>query len=301
VIRALEFHPLGDDEQFFAGSKYRKTRYRVVIPHCSLLGSPCLGLLQGKLHCGRTAQIEDAFLDVLINKDKRSAVDTAHRMTPNKRLSSILKIIQIDSLIVVNGRLKYGERYELGRKTALLSFDGIQMLANVPAHRNGRGDTVVIRARGKIMEAATASVVMSIPLASQEYTLQYSGSMNEMNLTALNPFLEPSEGKRFKTGILRSVEFDIHVVAGRASGNVRASYKDLKIIAIDGRTGSESGVGNTITSFITNNIKLRTTNLPDESGSMKIGKVEHEWKGSEAFLEFVWLALRSGIGDIVGF
>jgi hypothetical protein len=101
--------------------------------------------------------------------------------------------------------------------------------------------------------------------------------------------------------MLHSLSFDLNISAGSARGTVRAAYKDLKIVAIDERTGSESGIGNTIVSFISNNFKLRTTNLPDEHGSMKIGKVRYTRAPGDAFFAFAWFSLRSGIGDIVGF
>lgn len=88
---------------------------------------------------------------------------------------------------------------------------------------------------------------------------------------------------------------------GRARGIANVVYEDLKLVAIEGGTGSESGVSNTVLSFIANNIKLRTTNIPDESGSMKVGEVRYQREADEAFLEFAWFSLRSGIGDVVGF
>ncbi len=301
VVDALEFHPLADDEQFFAGSKFRRTRYRLVIPQCSVMGSACLGMLEGKIHCGRTAQIQNPFLDILINKDKPFAMDSLRPLMPNELLSSIAKTIQLDSLNIMNGRLMYGERFVLGSKPALLMFDSMQVLAEGSSNSMYHGDTVVIRAGGKFMQTGTMNVFMSIPVASPEFTFQYSGSLSGMGLSTLNPFLEVAENMRLKTGILHSAAFDIDVIAGSASGIARIVYEDLKIVAIEDRTGSESGVGNIIVSFISNNIKLRTTNMPDKSGSMKIGDVKYKKKSDEAFMEFAWFALRSGIGDVVGF
>ena len=48
VVEALNLHPSGDDKQFFAGSKFRRTRFSVVVPHTRVLGLACLDMLQGK-------------------------------------------------------------------------------------------------------------------------------------------------------------------------------------------------------------------------------------------------------------
>ena len=56
-----------------------------------------------------------------------------------------------------------------------------------------------------------------------------------------------------------------------------------------------------ITSYIAKVSSIRGTNVPDLSGAMKRGTVSHTRKPDEQFLECTWFALRSGVGDIVGF
>jgi hypothetical protein len=46
---------------------------------------------------------------------------------------------------------------------------------------------------------------------------------------------------------------------------------------------------------------IRTTNLPDEKGLIKIGKINYTRNPGEYFFQYLWLSLRSGIGDVVGF
>jgi hypothetical protein len=78
-------------------------------------------------------------------------------------------------------------------------------------------------------------------------------------------------------------------------------YRDLTIAFRNSRTGSERGAYNRITSYIANATKIRGTNMPDRSGSMKIGKVKYTRKPDDTFLQLVWFSLRSGVGDVVGF
>ncbi len=58
VVEALELHPFAGGKQFFAESKFRSTRYRLVIPQCRGMGADFLGLLQGKIYRLRSAQID---------------------------------------------------------------------------------------------------------------------------------------------------------------------------------------------------------------------------------------------------
>ena len=145
------------------------------------------------------------------------------------------------------------------------------------------------------------NVQMIMPLSGPGFSFRYSGSLSGMHLSAINPFVEISEHKRMKTGVLQQGSFDVNVHDGRAAGTVRLAYKDMKIVAIDDRTKSESGVGNTLISLFANNIKLRTSNAKDKSGDMKLGKIDYAKKSDEALFEFAWLALRGGICDVAGF
>ena len=300
VAVSLAIHPLAGDEQFFGESKYRRTRFIVVAPQCRVMGLACLELLQAKMYRARSVHIRDAFFDILIDKDKPNAKDTSRLLMPNEILSSIETAVQVDSLSVMNGRLRYGERYVVGSTPTLITFDSVRVLAEGIANHGARGTAVVIHAQGTFMKGGTMIVLMSIPVGSPEFSFQYSGSLSGMNLCALNSHLEPAEQMRITTGILQAATFEINVTSGRASGSVRAVYRDLTIAAINRHTGSETGFSDTIVSWIANTFKIRSTNVPDESAVIAIGKVKYMRNRDDPFFGFMWAALRSGVQDVVG-
>src|SRR5664279_1459380 len=301
LAEALELHPLVGDDKFFASSKFRRTRFRIVFPQCSVTGADCLGLLQGKTYRASSIKVNDASLDMLVNVDTPYNKKSSRPLMPNEILSSINKIIQVDSLNIINGRLKYAERYIIGSAPAEVTFDSMQMLAEGITNHADPGASLVIHGQGKFMKTSTMKILLVIPVTSPEISFRYSGSLDLMDATRLNSFLENGEGLRIKSGTLQNSTFNINVIAGRASGTVLAIYRDLDIAVINRRTGSERGVFNRITSFITNEMKLRRTNMPDKSGSMKIGEVKYTRKRDDTFIQLVWFSLRSGLGDVVGF
>ena len=298
---ALDLHPLVVDDNFFASSKFRRTRFRIVLPQCSVMGADFSGLLQGKTYRARSVKVNNVVFDILVNKDTPYNKNSSRPLMPNEILSSINKITQIDSLSIVNGRLKYAERYLIGSAPAEVTFDSIQLLAEGITNHADPGATAVIHAQGKFMKTSMMKILMVIPAASPKITFRYSGSLELMDATRLNAFLEIGEGLRIKSGILQSATFDINMIADRASGTVRVLYRDLNMAVLNRRTGSERGFFNRIASFITNTMKLRGTNMPNKSGSMKIGEVNYTRKRDDTFFQLVWFSLRSGVGDVVGF
>ncbi len=301
VAVTLEVHPLNGDDEFFGESKFRKTRLSFVTPRFNVLGLGCLELLQGKSYRARSVHIQDALLDVFVNKDKPDSKDTTGPFMPNEILSSIKDTLQVDSLSFLNGRLIYNERFVFGSKPAFITFDSMQVSAEGIANYGGLDSVLVIHAQGKLANAGTMKVSMSIPVASPEFSFHYSGSLSKMDLSPLNSMLEISDQMRIKTGVLQEATFDVNVVSGRASGNLRSIYRDLTLASIDKQTGSEKGFSNGFISFIANNFKIRGTNIPDKSGSMKIGEVKYTRQPDDPFIQFAWFALRIAVRDVVGF
>jgi hypothetical protein len=298
LAESINLHPLAGDEEFFRGSKFRRTRLSFVTPRCSVMGLACIELLQGKKYRARSVHIHDVFLDILVNKDKSDSRDTAGPFMPNEILSSIKETLQVDSLSSINGRLKYCEQFEVGAKPAFITFDNMQVLAEGIANHGGRSAMVIIHAQANLANAGTMKVLMKIPVASPEFSFHYSGSLSKMDLSPLNSMLEISDQMRIKTGVLEEATFDVNVVSGRASGTLRGVYRDLTLAAINKNTGSEKGFSDGIKSFIANNFKIRRNNVP---GSIKIGEVKYTRQPDDPFIQFEWFALRVAVRDVIGF
>jgi len=301
VADSFELRPIAEDEQFFAANKFRRTRYRLVIPHWSMTGSACIGFLRRDMFCGRSARLQDPVLDILANKDKPKRSDSSNPLMPHEVFATIKATLQLDSLSITNGRLTYGERFARGADPAEITLDSMRVTVGGIANRCCDHDSTVLMAQGRFMNAGAVNVRMAIPVATPDFSLRYSGTLSRMPLKPLNSFLEVAEQIRIKSGDLHSATFDINVKSGQANGAVRIVYSDLSIAMLNEETGSEKGIVDRLTSFVANTIKIRQNNLPDKSGAVKLGEVAYKQKSGDSFFRFLWYALRSGLGDVMGF
>jgi hypothetical protein len=297
----FKFHPLVSDEKIFKESKFRNTRYRLIIPKININGLAYLDLINKNNYEMRSINIQDAFLDVLVNMDKPSDTKAPNPLMPSAGLSSMMDTIHVDSLQVMGSRLDYYERYVIGEKAATVTFDNIQALVEGIANHTGIRDTIAIHAQGNFMNTSVMKLIMSIPLGSPDFSFSYSGSLRKMEVNSLNKFLVIAEHHRIKSGILQSANFNINVNSGHATGYVRAEYNDLSVAVLNKETGSENGVFNKMSSLFAKTFIIRGNNMPDKTGLMKIGVVKYTRKPDETFTQFVWYALRSGVGNVVGF
>jgi hypothetical protein len=217
---------------------------------------------------------------------------------PNEILASIRGILKVDSLRVKDGRFQYSERFEMGSKPAVVTFDNLQASAKGISNQGSPGSSIVIQTQAQFVKAGTIKLLMTIPVASRECSFKYSGSLSGMDLSALNSFLEISDHMRIKAGVLEGATFDVNVVSGRADGTLSGIYRDLTLAVINKETGSEKGLMDRVTSFIGNKFTIRQNNVP---GSMKIGKVQRVRVRDDPFFQYEWFALRTGVRDVVGF
>ena len=298
LAKLVSFHPLADDEDFFRGSPFRRTRVTFDAPTISVIGLGCLDLFQEKKYSASAVEIHDANLDLLVNKDMPDSRDTTGPLMLNEILSSIRPDLRVDKVVVVNSRLTYGERFALGAKPGFVSFDSMQVQAEGISNHRHSDTALVIRAQARFANAGTMKLVITIPVVSRELSFKYSGSLSGTDLTVLNSFLEISDHKRIKSGVLQEATYEVTVVSGQANGTIRGVYTNLAIAAINEKTGSEKGALDRITSFIGNKFIIRQNNV---EGSMKIGRINYMRVPDDPFFQYIWFALRTGVRDVVGF
>jgi hypothetical protein len=181
----------------------------------------------------------------------------------------------------------------------VLTISAVNLAAEGIANRGPASAAILLRGQGDLMDASPMKVNMSIPITPTDFSLQYSGSLEAMDLTRLDAFLDVAAHTKVKSGALQKASFEINVTAGQARGHVQAIYKNLDIATLDKRTGTKEGLDNRIVSLMANVLKIRSSNVPDASGSTREGEVNYTRRPEDEFQQFVWFALRTGVLDVI--
>ena len=264
-----------------------------------MLGLAYGELLQGKSYRARSVHFSRPSFDALVNRDKPPEPFVKSPLMVHEALAAIRQPLQVDSLSITNGHFRYCERLVVGADPGVLTFGAVSLSVEGIANRGEATAAIQLRGQGDLMNAGTLKVLMSIPITSPDFSLHYSGSLSAMDLTRLDAFLDIAEHTRIKSGSAQEAAFEIDVTAGQARGRVRAIYKDLEIAVLDKQTGTEKGLDNRVASFLANVLKIRNSNAPDASGSMKEGEVNYTRRPDDEFLQFAWFALRTGVLDVI--
>ncbi|MGO8699130.1 MAG: hypothetical protein ACLQVY_15575 [Limisphaerales bacterium] len=299
IAEETELRPLVGDEEFFAAHEFRTTRFHVIAPECRVLGLAYDELFQGKSYQARSIHLSRPSFDALVNRDKPERPFVKSPLMVNEALAAIRQPLQVDSLSITNGRLRYCERLVAGADPGVLTISEVNLSAEGIANRGEVSSAIQIRAQGELMEAGTLKVLMSIPITPRDFSFHYSGSLSTMDLTRLDAFLDIAEHLRIKSGSAQEASFNIDVIAGQARGRVRGIYQNLEIAVLDQQSGTAKRLDHRIASFLMNELKIRSSNAPNASGSMKEGIVNYVRGPGDEFQQFAWFALRTGVLDVI--
>jgi hypothetical protein len=291
--------PLVNDEAFFGAHDFRMTRYRGVVPELKVQGFGYQQLFRGTGFRADSIHVSRPSFDILVNRDKPVQVLGKSPPTPNEALAAIAQPVQFNHLVVSNGDLTYRERVIAGRDPGVLTFSPMNLAVEGIANREELSTGIVVRANSRFMNAGELTLLVNLPVGSTNFSLHYSGSLSGMDLIRLNAFLEPAEHLRIKSGNAQWATFDIEVNSGQARGKVRGGYADLKIAFLDKQTGSAKGVENRLGSLLANAFKIRNSNRTESLGEQWEGQVDYARQSQDAFVQYLWFALRTGVLDLI--
>lgn len=299
IAERIELSTLINDEEFFKAHVFRTTRFIVIVPECQVAGLAYDDLLVGRSYRARSVHFLRPSFDALVNLDKLVAPFVKAPLMVNEALAGIQQPLQIDSLSITNGSLKYSERTVAGASPGMLTFSAVNIVAEGIANHGDSSAAIKLWAQGKLMDAGVLTLLMTIPIMSKELSFRYSGSITAMELTKLDAFLNIDAHIGIKSGSMKEAAFDINVAAGHAQGHVWGAYQNLEIALLNKQTGAENGIESHLASFLANKLKIRSSNALDASAKSKVGEVNYTRRPDDEFLQFLWFALRTGVLDII--
>ncbi len=299
VVQALTLQLVASDDAFFASAPFRRVRYRLAVATCALRGVSFAELLEGEAYRAQSLDLTRPVFESLVNRDKPPRPVTKSPPMPHEALAAITKPFRIDRFTLTDGLVKYTAQRFAGAEPGVLTFSAVQISAKDIANAAAGGQAIGLLAEGRLMDAGTMTVEMRIPVAPATLAFHYSGNLSAMDLTRLDEYMGGAGRIQIKSGSASEAWFDIDVVDGHARGAVRGVYRDLQVKVVDGDTGSAGGVTNLVATVLTNQLKVKSENTPDKTGAVKGGKVDYARKPEETFLQFAWLALRTGVLDLI--
>ena len=268
-------------------------------PMVRIRGIDLWSLARGRVAV-ETVVLEDPVVSVL--EDRRRTVPESPprpaRM-PHELLRKIPCPLQVDTLVVEDGRVHYSEIAHDGVRPGTIRFEEVlatvyDLMTDSPPDAPCRIDAQLLLAG-----AAHTEFTLEYDLASPRLNLEYRGRIGRMPATALNEILVDLEGFRVKSGVLDSTWFDFDVKDDLATGNVQVLYHDLDTELVD-KVTLERGTSAKLQTFINNTFRLAAANPGGDLAPAIVVPVRRERLPDENLCEFLWVILRVGVTETLG-
>lgn len=297
TARDLSLQPTASDEAFFAADSFRRLRYRLHLASLSLRGIALPELLRGEAYRADSLELHAPRLDTLSNREKPRRPPARPPLMPHEALAALATPLHLGRLTITDGAIHLGARRSPATPPGILAFTHFALTAHALSPATDR--PLELHASTRLMDAAPLTVRLTLPPASPSLAFQYSGQLGPMDLTRLNPYLRGAGSFEIKSGLTAGATFAIAVTDSRARGALQGTYEDLQITVLDRTTGDDDTLTTRLATLLANQLRVRPHNTPDLPAPLKTGQIDYTRAPEDTFLQFSWLALKTGLTDLL--
>lgn len=224
-----------------------------------------------------------------------------NRPMPQEMVKSIPFPINIDTVLLRDGNITYGERLKSNTNN-VGSVDLNRFQAKVLNISNDLSTDfdLIADANFHLYDTGFAIVHLTLPMNSDNDTVVFYGESYKMDLSIFNPLSENLFGVSIKKGRGRIKGAHFHGNKQYMLGHIEFPYKRFKIQLIDKKTGKTGGIGSGILSFLANEIFLKSNN-PKFARKTRIGEVYFRRDDQKSIFNYLWKSLLSGIESTLGY
>jgi hypothetical protein len=154
---------------------------------------------------------------------------------PHEWAQQMDRSIQIDTLGIRNGKIRYAKRPAGVAATGEILFDDLWARGTNITTDSARpsGAPAVLRARTRVNGAGVLRTTLRVPLQASRLRGAVQGQLGPMAAPSLNQTFVPLGGVRIESGTVDSLRFQFDVERGRAEGGVHGVYRNLEIETLD--------------------------------------------------------------------
>jgi hypothetical protein len=293
-IKNLSFKPYVSLDNYFSRKKYRSDRYIISIPSLNLAGINLRNLFWKKIIYVKKISTNDFLVDIITDKRLPINPSCCPKM-PNEILRNLDVKLNIRKISLSNGKLFIKSLQDWSKSPAVLSFINVDTKINNLCSVPEKKDTCIIAASANIQNRGRLTLNLRYPLISSMLNFSYKGYLDSMSALPLNNWLEVENLVRVSSGMIDRISFSADVEDGITKISEKPLYHDLAVKKLSKTSKGEE----IISSFIFNTFVLRKSNPNDKE--TKIADIFYAKKNEDAFLDVLWVPIRTALGKVVGF
>ncbi|MFO7445817.1 MAG: hypothetical protein R6W90_05590 [Ignavibacteriaceae bacterium] len=289
------FGPYLNDDDFFKTKQYRVDRFILEINQIDFNELDFRDIIHNQVITIGNIVIDEYMLDALTNMRLPTDPSASPPKMPNEIVNEIPFSLNINKTELKNGNIYVKELYPYDNNPGVLLLGNLySTISNIRSN-----ETANFKIKTKLTGSGDLDFSFNLGLAPGKLKFDYSGTLGSMSADDLNEFIVISDRVKVNSGSIEQVKFSVDAFGDSAMAQAVPFYNNLSISELDDETGRSTGIMEQFNSFIANTFLIRKNNPVDDE--LKKSSVVYVRKEDDAFLEYVWIALRKAVGDVVGF
>lgn len=290
-ILNMEWQPKRNKENFTKSLSCRKPRLDIKLQSLNIYPFSVEEILFENRFRVSNIVIGNGDLEVFSDKTKEACTD--HKMYFYEKLAETDLQIHVDSITIKKSKITFEElRHDdnSGELTWNDVYASIYDLSNMPETQKSN---TYVNIQANFVEESKLKVNFTFPNFSSVKNYKYDGTLDHIELTKLNRFLNFSNRLRIKTGELNQLTFKGEGNSKSSSGTMELLYKDLGVALLK-KDGSRRKFLSKLSNVLINN-----RNNPDAKNELRIGRMYSERNTEKSFISNWWMTLQSGMKSTI--
>ena len=259
-------------------------------------------LIDNQQTIAQHVQIKDGSISLYNDKRYPKKAISKIGRAPHQMLMKVKQLVRLDSVLVNNIDILYGERSAKYNEEGVITFKGATgTLSNVTNDSLTLLTNKILQAnlQAHVMGTGLLKLSMSLDMLSKEGAHSYKGSLGRMKATDFNRILQPLLKVKISSGNIRKITFDMHATDHKNWGDFRFDYDHLKLNLENLLAPDANKTKKGVLSFLVNRILINESN-PDANEIYHVGKVNYTRVPSHSFFKTMWQSLLDGIKQCAG-
>jgi hypothetical protein len=212
---------------------------------------------------------------------------------PMTRFQDLPFTVRVGRLDIANATIVYEEFPEEGTQSGSILFDQLYARFDGIDNRENRFNRFInLDVTSRFMKSGTLTARFAFPLNPRN--LYYAeGTLDNMELTGLNPTLENLAKVRIASGKMNSMHFNFDYNDDISNGSVMMLYENLEMMALKDDEKAKEKHG--LKSFILNVLFARKNKKDEVRTAKRDGTISFERDKKRSIFNYWWKSLATGI------
>ncbi len=296
TLSSLRLIPVGGYDQFMRASPYEVDMVDLEIRDFTAYGINPAAFEQDSVI--KADSLVFGYFDIHVAKNKQLPEKPYRK--DMKLLNEIIQDmeygLEFELISISNAHIRYSEQDTDGVRPGTVSF--MNSTFRIREVNSRSRSPAVLTAVTYLQNHAELTTELRFTLDDELFRMAGTGELNSFDLTQLNSIFKDLEGIKIESGNIHELTFDFEISGDISTGRMHLLYDNLKLGFVDKDDYSQD-LTMSARRFFTDHFVLRSENIPDENGTARKGEIDHEREPGDAFSNYLWQTLRSGILDVL--